>query len=161
MSRRITKVIELTAFAVLVVLVLLWAWTQNGNYEPWTAVCTVVAGGLEIYRRFFIKEEVQSGDSSANPLAKLEEAVPELLGEIRKDLKDKPLWREAVLMKKTWIFNGPNIFQYYYDDHENLAAKFQILENHGMISQVGFDVATPIYRFSETLVESLTKDQNP
>ena len=55
MSRRLTEIIEIAAFLMLAVLVGLWAWTQNGNFEPWTAVCGVVAGGLEIYRRFFLE----------------------------------------------------------------------------------------------------------
>src|SRR4051794_34710193 len=55
MSRRLTGGIEIAAFLTLAVLVGLWAWTQNGNYEPWTAVCGVVAGGLETYRRFFLE----------------------------------------------------------------------------------------------------------
>jgi hypothetical protein len=157
MSGRVTAVVEVTAFVLSAVLVLLWAWSQNAVYEPWTAMCVLVGGGLELYRRFFSKGKVESGESTNDPLVKLKVLIPELLDEIRTDLKDKPLWREAVLMKKTWVFNGEHIFQYYYDEHDDLAAKFQILENHNLVSQIGYDASTPIYRFSEAFVESLSK----
>lgn len=63
MSRRMTEIIEVAAFLMLAVLVVFWAWSQDGRYEPWTAVCGVVAGGLEIYRRFFV-HDVGQGEGS-------------------------------------------------------------------------------------------------
>ena len=56
MNQRVMKFIEVIAFLALATLVTLWAWSQDGSYEPWTAVCGAIAGGLEIYRRFFNEE---------------------------------------------------------------------------------------------------------
>lgn len=59
MTKRVTEIIEAVAFLVLAILVGLWAWSQDGRYEPWTAVCGLVAGGLEIYRRFFLTDDTK------------------------------------------------------------------------------------------------------
>jgi hypothetical protein len=63
MSRRVATIIEVATFAALAILAVLWVWSKNGNYEPWIVLCGVVTGGLELYRRFVLKEEAESSGS--------------------------------------------------------------------------------------------------
>ena len=77
------------------------------------------------------------------------------MDEMRKDMSDTPLRREIVLLQRNWIYNGKgNELVYYFDDHPDLLAKFQILANHGLVSDIKFnDVAR--YMMYEELVQYL------
>ena len=57
MSKRVAAIIEALAFLALTFFVVKWVWTQNGWFEPYTALCGVVFGALEIYRRWFAIDE--------------------------------------------------------------------------------------------------------
>lgn len=57
MSKRIVAAIEAIAFFTLTFCVIRWIWTQNGWFEPYTALCGLVFAALEIYRRWFATEE--------------------------------------------------------------------------------------------------------
>jgi len=65
------------------------------------------------------------GESADDELLflRLELLMPELLDEIRNDLKAKPLSREFVLLKKGWIYwaSGHEL-SYYYEDHAFVVA---------------------------------------
>jgi predicted nucleotide-binding protein len=80
----------------------------------------------------------QNEKSLANDkFLKLEQTMPDLLDEMRKDSTEYPLTREFVLLKKTWGFNQQsNVFKYYFEDHPDLIDKIHILENHGLIRNV-------------------------
>jgi hypothetical protein len=77
--------------------------------------------------------------------SKVERLMPELLAEMRQDISKFPLCREFVVLKKVWVFCYPEsrMFTYYYEDHEELDSKLQILENLGLIrdSRDGSNVA--------------------
>lgn len=69
---------------------------------------------------------------------RLEQLMPDLLDEFRKDLKKSPLSRDFIVRKKTvhraWTYipNGDELC-YYYEDHAELDKKLQILQNNGMV----------------------------
>ena len=87
---------------------------------------------------------------------KAERLVPKLLVEMRADLKQNPLKRKCVLLKKSWSYWGDGTeFAYYYDDHEQLEAQFQVLENNGLVFNVTTGSATK-YQFAEDLVDYLS-----
>jgi hypothetical protein len=85
---------------------------------------------------------------------RLEQLMPDLLEEIRKDLAVNPLIRKCVPLKKIWShWATGNEFMYYYEDHPDLDSKLSILENYNLIPDI-----TPAgnnakhYKFSEAFV---------
>lgn len=77
----------------------------------------------------------------AQPFTKLEQMIPELVNEMRADLKQHRLYREFVLLKKAWSYNASkkDFFVYYYDDHEDLESKVQILMNYGAAVDITYN----------------------
>ncbi len=50
---------------------------------------------------------------------KIQKWMPNLLAEMRNDLKEYPLRREFVVLEKSWIYNARGKeLAYYYEDHE-------------------------------------------
>lgn len=84
MSHRQTEIIEVIAFGVSCVLAVLWAWSQDGRYEPWTYICGATTIGLELYRRFVLKTEAAPGDPP-------KETEDSLLAWLRENVSAKPL----------------------------------------------------------------------
>lgn len=81
-------------------------------------------------------------DHQRGRIAKLEEKMPELFNEMRNDLMAHPFVREFVLLERGWIYNSdPNkvIFCYFFDDHDNLRGKLQVLENYGLVREITFN----------------------
>jgi hypothetical protein len=71
---------------------------------------------------------------------RLEQLMPALLDEMRKDMNTTPLHREIVLLGKAWIYNGKgNELVYYFDEHPDLLAKMQVLVNHGVVSDITYN----------------------
>jgi len=66
-----------------------------------------------------------------NAVSKAMRLMPELLAEMKNDLRELPLCREFVVLKKTWTFWYPEhrVFTYYYEDHPDLDNKLRLLEN--------------------------------
>lgn len=57
-----------------------------------------------------------------------------LVAETRNDLEEHPLSREFVVLKKAWSYWAKgNGLVYFYDDHEELDSKLQVLANLGLI----------------------------
>jgi hypothetical protein len=52
MARKVVLVIEVAAWTLFIVLVVRWAGSQDGTYEPWSLVCGAVGCGLELYRGY-------------------------------------------------------------------------------------------------------------
>ena len=84
---------------------------------------------------------------------RLEQLMPDLLEEIRKDLTARPLLRECVPVKKSWSYwASGNEFTYYYEDHPDLDSKLRILENHNLIRDVTRETNAKHYVFTEAFV---------
>jgi hypothetical protein len=96
--------------------------------------------------------------SRARPFAKLEELLPELISEMRADIKKHSLYREFILLKKGLIYNASkqDFFVYYYNDHQSLDSKAQILVNYGAVVDITFN-RVKRYNFTEDFVEYLLK----
>ena len=97
--------------------------------------------------------------SRARPFEKLDGMIPQLIEEMRTDLKEHPLWREFILLRRGLIYNAskPDFFTYFYDDHESLDSKTQILVNYGATVDITFN-SVKRYNFSEEFVEYLLQD---
>ncbi len=87
---------------------------------------------------------------------KVEGLMPQLFAEMRKDLADRPLSREFVILKRSWKYwaRGHELV-YYFDDHPELPNKLHILENADMVSNIAYD-SVGRYLMSEELVAYLT-----
>jgi hypothetical protein len=77
--------------------------------------------------------------------------MPALLLEMRQDLRQYPLRREFVLLKRGMIYNGESL-RYYYDDHPELDGALDILVNYGLVMNVTYNNAMR-FRMSEELVQ--------
>jgi hypothetical protein len=71
---------------------------------------------------------------------RLEQLMADLLDEMRNDLRERPLTREFVLLKKIWSYlPGGQEASYYYEDHPDLGNKVRILQNYGLIREITFN----------------------
>jgi hypothetical protein len=73
--------------------------------------------------------------------SKIERLMPKLLSEMRKDAAKFPVVREFIALKKGLVFWYPDrpMFTYYYEDHEDLDGKLQILENLRFIRNIKYN----------------------
>lgn len=97
--------------------------------------------------------------SRARPFDKLERKMPDLIREMREDVKKHPLYREFALLHKKLSYNMSQTdrFVYYYDDHQSLDSKTQILENYEAIVDItNTDVRRFLFR--EEFIEYLLQD---
>ncbi len=94
----------------------------------------------------------------AAPFPALEKKAPQLLAEMREDLKKQPLVREFILLSKRAMYNSSAtatpFFVYYYDDHEYLPSLVTIMQHVGAIYDVAFN-KVPRYNFTEEFVSYL------
>ena len=79
--------------------------------------------------------------------------MPDLIKEMKDDLKKNPLFREFALLKRSWVYNG-NTLCYYYEDHEDLDIKIKALEVAGLINDITWN-NTKRYEFTEDFVDLL------
>jgi hypothetical protein len=92
----------------------------------------------------------------ATPFSDLEKKAPNLIAEMREDLKGKPLVRQFILLRRKVMYNpGPvPFFVYYYDDHQYLGSLMTILEHARAIYEITFN-DVPRYNFTEEFVSYL------
>jgi len=93
------------------------------------------------------------------PFATLEQQLPALLAEMRKDLKENPFAREFVLLGKHWMYNpDPNkpVLNYVFEEHPHLRDKLRMLEQYNLIQEITFNKVDR-FIFSEEFVSYLTK----
>ncbi len=116
------------------------------NHERW--VRETLESAPEIF-------SIQVDHSLENAFSKVRELMPELIAEMEKDIAGTPHTREFFLVSRKWVMNSrtPRFF-YYFEDHDNLEGKAQILENHGFIMDVTVSNAK-LYRMTEEFVELL------
>ncbi len=90
--------------------------------------------------------------------AKAEKLMPALLEEFREDLRNNPTSREFIVLKRSWVYNasGPYLV-YYFDDHENVEGKLQVLMNLNLIREITYN-NTRRFVFQEQFVDYLTSD---
>jgi hypothetical protein len=100
----------------------------------------------------------QSADPLVAAFQKVKSAMPDLVSEMRADLSREgdELIREFFLVSQRWVMNYGRTprFAYYYEGHDNLDGKIQILENYGFVADVSTGRAKK-YRMMEQFVELL------
>jgi hypothetical protein len=102
---------------------------------------------------------VFSGQSSFSTLSeafqKVKMSMPDLVSEMKADLSREggEFVREFWLASRKWTMNWGRTkrFAYYYEDHDNLDGKIQILENYGFVFMTKSGMAK-IYRMTEEFV---------
>lgn len=95
---------------------------------------------------------------SSQKFIKLENLMPELISEMRKDLTSNPLSREFVILKKSWSYWAKGYeLVYYFDDHPDLENKLRILQNYGLIQDITYNNVTR-YIITEELASYLTRE---
>ena len=82
--------------------------------------------------------------------------MPQLIEEMRNDLRLKPFTREIIALSKRVSYGPGSIpfFCYYHEDHDDLLAKLQICEHYGAIYDVRRN-DVPRWNFTEDFVEYL------
>ncbi|BFU90507.1 MAG: hypothetical protein NTAFB01_16940 [Nitrospira sp.] len=94
--------------------------------------------------------------SASQPsFAKIERLLPALLEEMREDLHNNPTTREFVLLKRAWAYNsrGPYL-AYYFDDHQDLEGKLQVLTNLSLVREIIYN-SVRRFVFEEEFVDYL------
>jgi len=118
------------------------------SLRAWKVAAEQVAA-RELEQRLHLNPEV------ATVLKRMERLMPGLLAEMRQDLTDSPLRREVVLLKRRWGYGAQgNELVYYYDDHEDLDDKLQILANEHLVREITYNNVKR-YTLSEKLAEYL------
>jgi hypothetical protein len=91
----------------------------------------------------------------------IENLIPELLVNMKNDLREYPFAREFIMMSKYNTYNGDEnnlVLEYYFEDHPWLRNKIRILENHALIYEITYN-DVPRFIISEELAAHLTKYQ--
>jgi len=87
---------------------------------------------------------------------RLETQMPGLLAEMRRDLVERPLAREFVILRRAWSYWGKgNELVYYFDDHPHLHDMLHILSNLGLVQEITYN-NTERYIISERLAAYLS-----
>ena len=96
------------------------------------------------------------GSESSAAFAKAERLMPELVREMRDDLKKHPTVREFILMERNWSYNGSGkqIFSYFFDEHDDLKGKCDVLCNLWLIYETTFNNVDR-FNFEEEFVDYL------
>ncbi len=102
-------------------------------------------------RRKWDQKEIASKNKEL--IGKLKNLMPDLLKEMKEDLKSNPSNREFIIMNQGLIYSGDSIV-YYFEDHNDLKGKLNVLENHNLISDVTYNNVDR-FRMSEGFVELL------
>lgn len=86
----------------------------------------------------------------------LEQKMPELVSEMRQDLKNHPFVREIIIISKGCCYNGSEkmIFSYYFEEHEHLLEKMKLCENYGAVTNITFNNVDR-FEFTEKFAEYL------
>lgn len=93
-----------------------------------------------------------------NCFIKVEKLMPELIEEMRNDLRKFPIRREFVLLQKGWSYwaRGHELI-YYFDDHADLMNKMRVLQNKALIQEITFN-SVKRYVISEEFAEYLSDE---
>jgi hypothetical protein len=88
--------------------------------------------------------------------AGLEERMPELIQEMRADIRSKPFTRTIVALSRGVTYNAGKtpLFLYYHQDHDALLAKLQICEHYGAIYDARIN-EVPRWNLGEDFAEYL------
>jgi Tfp pilus assembly protein PilX len=93
--------------------------------------------------------------SQVSPFSKIETLMPALIAEMSTDLKKYPVRREFFVLSKSWSMNiKGDYLAYYFEDHDDLQSKIQILENCGFVINVNIGEVKR-YRMVEDFVDLL------
>ncbi|MHB8596699.1 MAG: hypothetical protein ACYDER_07805 [Ktedonobacteraceae bacterium] len=114
---------------------------------------------IEILRAWKIVAEAGDEREAAKivKFSKIEQQMPTLLAEMRKDLAEYPLRREIVIYPKRLSYWGTgNELCYHHEDHEDLDNKMTILCNHQLVQDITSNNVRR-FNFSEDFVDYLTQ----
>jgi hypothetical protein len=95
-------------------------------------------------------------DRTGAAVAKAERMMPALIAEMRADLRENPLRREFVVLKRAWSYWAKgNELVYFYDDHQELDSEVQVLASLGLIREITYNNVNR-FLFAEDFVEYLS-----
>lgn len=87
-----------------------------------------------------LEQRQSPGSEPDAAFLRVERLMPDLLNEMRKDLAERPLSREFVVLQRNWSYwAAGNELLYYYDDHPELDNKLRILESLGMVQEITYN----------------------
>jgi hypothetical protein len=92
----------------------------------------------------------------ARNFADLERKMPELIAEMRADLREQRFTREFVVLSNGWSYNSGRTphFSYFFEDHPELLGKLQICVHYRAIYDVKHNQVDR-FNFSEDFTEYL------
>ncbi|WP_368187032.1 hypothetical protein [Aestuariibius sp. HNIBRBA575] len=87
----------------------------------------------------------------------LENKMPDLVAEMRDDMKTEPFVREFIVFSRKWSYTGDPekpVFSYFFEDHDNLKPKLKVMQNYGAIIETTHN-NTDRFEFTEDFSEYL------
>ena len=96
---------------------------------------------------------------SGSVFTDIENLIPELLVDMRNDLRDYPFAREFIIISENATYNGDEnnpILRYYFENYSWLRSKLRVLENHSLIYEITY-TNTSRFVISEELAAYLSK----
>jgi Putative DNA-binding domain len=116
--------------------------------------------GFEKSRENIVKSSFIPPRASDEIFSYIQRLIPDLLEEMKNDLRENSFVREFITFSKNWTYGGnphnPILF-YYFEDHTYLRNKLRILENYGLIYEITYNNVNR-FIFSEELVEYLVRN---
>jgi hypothetical protein len=136
-----------------------------GNDHPEKMVRTLekiekTLSGLRASRESVVKPSILLPKQSDSVFSSIEKLIPELVADMKNDLREYPFIREFIILSNKWIYNSdPNnmVLAYYFEAHSHLRNKLRILENYGLIYEITYN-DVPRFVISEELAAYLTSD---
>ena len=86
----ILVIIEILVLLVTAGLAVLWIRNPTGNYDPWFIISGIVLAGIEIFRRFRDRKQLESGPPTGTKLKRKSKAE-KIIDWIQKHSIEKPL----------------------------------------------------------------------
>ena len=131
-------------------------WNKDEVAEALKAELPKITKALEVTQRPPVPADRKSGGETF--FKRIDSVMPALFAEMRSNLKSFPMKREFILMPKTATYNAGRRtpLSYYYEDHEDLADKVDLLVNEGVVTDITYN-SVDRYKMSEALVEYLER----
>ena len=111
--------------------------------------------GYQVYKDIYNELQNNPFYSAQAAFSKIKFQMPDLISEMKADLSKagNEFIREFIVVSNKWLISGVSpSFRYYFEDHENLLSKMQILENYGFVVDVTSG-KTKKYRMNEEFIE--------
>ena len=153
---------QIDAYPNLILLCAVHHKLVDGQSEEFTAD---ILRQLKEKHELWVRDSLDTASSDLGPFSshaqavafdKVKSTMPDLLSEMESDLRSEghEFTRQFFLLSKRWVLPYRTPHFRYYEEHDDLGGKLQILESHGFVTDMTTGRAK-MYRMTEEFVELL------